>query len=257
MTRQTEPGDGYEDDGLFRTVMFGYDRAQVDDYVNAICDELHVLSIAVKRLSPVEEELAAAHTEIRRLQGQVSAATPSAAASARITHMLRIAEEEAAAVRREADELLAQARHDADVIRREAEVDSEHVAAARRRENQRAREDIIAGARAEAARILSDANVRGGNLAVSAIVTTNGHNGVTKGSLNGGAKTGGSPKTGSPNAGPVSPGPVSSGPVSPGPVGSGPVSSGPVNGATVDGPVTGVAKVPAKKNAAKKRTQSP
>ncbi|MEV6968122.1 hypothetical protein AB0M47_23725 [Hamadaea sp. NPDC051192] len=244
MTRQTEPGDGYEDDGLFRTVMFGYDRAQVDDYVNAICDELQVLSVAVKRLAPVEEELAAAHVELRRLQGQVSATTPSATASARITHMLRIAEEEAAALRGEADETLTKARQDADVIRRDAELDTEHVAAARRRENQRAREDIIAGARAEAARILSDANVRGGNLAVSAIIATNGHNGSVNGSVNGSA--GGSPpkspsKAGSPNAGPMS---------------AGPVSAVPADG-SANGPVHGVAKMPAKKNAAKRRTESP
>jgi cell division septum initiation protein DivIVA len=178
MTRQTEPGDGYEDDGLFRTVMFGYDRAQVDDYVNAIRDELHVLSVAVKRLTPVEEELAAAQTEIRRLQGAVAAATPSSAASARITQMLRVAEEEAAALRAEANEVLAKANQDADEIRRHAEMDTEHVAAARRRENQRVREDIIAGARAEAARILSDANLRSGNLAVGT-GTANGHNGAT------------------------------------------------------------------------------
>jgi len=203
MTRHTEPGEGYEDDGLFRTVMFGYDRAQVDDYVNAICDELHLLSLTVKRLTPVEEELAAAQTEIRRLQGAVSAATASATASARITQMLRLAEEEAAALRVEADDVLAHAHRDADGIRRAAEMDTEHVAAARRRENQRVREDIIAGARVEAARILSDANLRDGSLALEAV---NGHNGSA-------------------------------------------------NGAKVNGAVKGIAEVPVKKNAAKKRTQ--
>jgi len=162
MTRDTESGEGYEDDGLFRTVMFGYDRAQVDEYVNAICDELHVLSLAVKRLNPVEQELAAAHTEIRRLQGAVAAATPGASASARIVQMLRLAEDEAAVLRDQAQRDLERARRDADGIRRAAKIDTEHVAASRRRENQRLREDIVAGAHAEAARILAEANAGDG-----------------------------------------------------------------------------------------------
>jgi len=167
MTRDTESGEGYEDDGLFKTVMFGYDRGQVDEYVDAICDELHVLSLAVKQLTPVEQELAAAHTEIRRLQGTVAATTPGASASARIAQMLRLAEDEAAALRDQAQRELDQACHDADGIRRAAKIDTEHVAASRRRENQRLREDIIAGAHAEAARIMAEANARGGGLALS------------------------------------------------------------------------------------------
>lgn len=167
MNRDVSPPDGYEDDGLFQTVMFGYDRAQVDEYIDAICDELHVLSSAVKRLTPIEDDLLAANAEIHRLREIVSTNTPSAMATVRIQQMLKLAEEEATALREDAQRALDQAHHDASEIRRAAEVDCEHVAADRRREYQRLREETLAGAQAEAARIVAEANGRAGGLALA------------------------------------------------------------------------------------------
>jgi DivIVA domain-containing protein len=167
MNRDVTPSDGYEDDGLFQTVMFGYDRAQVDEYIDAICDELHVLSSAVKRLTPIEQDLMASNEEVQRLREIVSSNSPSGAASVRIQQMLRLAEEESAVLREEAQRALDAAHRDADAIRRAAEMDSEHVAADRRLEYQRMREDVLAGAQAEAARIVAEANGRSGGLALA------------------------------------------------------------------------------------------
>jgi DivIVA domain-containing protein len=176
MNRDVMPPDGYEEDGLFQTVMFGYDRAQVDEYIDAICDELHVLSSAVKRLTPIENDLLAANAEVDRLREALSAGTPSAAASVRIQEMLKLAEQEGATIRDEAQRALDQAHRDAEQIRRAAEVDCEHVAADRRREYQRLREDVLAGAQAEAARIMAEVNGRSGGLALA----TNVRNGLAK-----------------------------------------------------------------------------
>lgn len=197
MNRDVMPPDGYEEDGLFQTVMFGYDRTQVDEYVDAICDELAVLTGAVKRLTPIEHDLIGAQAEIHRLREIVSAGMPSANASARIQQMLKLAEEEATALREEGQSVLDLARRDADQIRRAAEVDSEYVAADRRREYQRMREDVLAGAHAEAARIVSEANMRGGGLALA----TNVKNGLAKQAKAGEARNG------SAKAGPVKGGP--------------------------------------------------
>jgi DivIVA domain-containing protein len=175
MNRDVTPSDGYEDDGLFQTVMFGYDRAQVDEYIDAICDELHVLSSAVKRLTPIEQDLMASNAEVQRLREIVSSNSPAGAASVRIQQMLRLAEEEAAVLREEAQSMLDAAHRDATDIRRAAELDSQHVAADRRQEYQRMREDVLAGAQAEAARIVAEANGRSGGLALA----TNVRNGLT------------------------------------------------------------------------------
>jgi cell division septum initiation protein DivIVA len=194
MNRDVMPPDGYEKDGLFQTVMFGYDRTQVDDYVDAICDELHLLAGAVRRLTPVEDDLIGAQAEIHRLHEIVSANTPNGAASVRIQQMLKLAEDEAAALREEAQRVLDQARRDSEAIRRAAEVDNEHVAADRRREYQRVREDVLAGARAEAARIVAEANMHGGGMSLA----TNVRNGLAK------PRTG----TGETRNGQTKPGPV-------------------------------------------------
>lgn len=186
MNRDVMPPDGYEEDGLFQTVMFGYDRAQVDEYIDAICDELHVLTSAVKRLTPIENDLLAANAEVHRLREIVSTGTPSASASVRIQQMLKLAEEEAGALRDEAQRALDQAHRDAEEIRRAAEVDSEHVAADRRREYQRLREDVLAGAQVEAARIVAEANGRSGGLALA----TNVKNGLAKPNTAADAKSG-------------------------------------------------------------------
>lgn len=174
MNRDVMPPDGYEDDGLFQTVMFGYDRAQVDEYIDAICDELHVLTGAVKRLTPYEQDLLAANDEINRLREVVSANVPSAVVSVRIQQMLKLAEEEAAALREDAQRALDQAQQDGAEIRKAAELDCEHVAADRRREYQRLRDETLAGAKAEAARIVAEANGRVGGLALA----TNVRNGL-------------------------------------------------------------------------------
>jgi cell division septum initiation protein DivIVA len=172
MNRDVKPQDGYEDDGLFQTVMFGYDRAQVDEYITAIGDELHVLSSAVKRLTPVEHDLLAANAEIHRLREVVSATMPSAVASVRIEQMLRLAEDEAATLREDAQRALDEAQREAAQVRQSAQIDSEHVAADRRQEYQRIREEVMAGAQAEAeaARVVAEADGHGSGMALAANV---------------------------------------------------------------------------------------
>jgi DivIVA domain-containing protein len=170
MNRDVKPPGGYEDDGLFQTVMFGYDRAQVDEYIDAICDELHVLSSAVKRMTPIEHDLLAANAEVHRLREVIAASVGNAVAGVRIQQMLQLAEEEAAAMRADGQRALDQANRDASEVRRAAEEDCQHVAAERRREYQRLREEVLAGAQAEAARIVADANGRQGGLALAANV---------------------------------------------------------------------------------------
>ncbi|NUT37627.1 MAG: DivIVA domain-containing protein [Hamadaea sp.] len=268
MTRQPGPGDGYEDDGLFRSVMFGYDRGQVDEYVDAICDELAVLSVAVKQIAPLEQELAVARKEVDRLSSELAAATPGATASVRIQEMLRLAEEEGDRIRAEAHSYLERARADADQIRRGAEIDCEHVAAARRQENQRLREDILAGAHAEAARILSDANVRAGTPLAGSVAPAG--NPSAKGN---GASSAPSSASGTPQIGPLAGFPVSGNPRNAGPAAvtqaNGKALNGnPVNGSGPGNLVNGGNQVngsgpagrnsgPQKGGAAKKRASTP
>jgi DivIVA domain-containing protein len=181
MNRDVKPPDGYQDDGLFQTVMFGYDREQVDEYIDAICDELHVLSSAVKRLTPIENDLLAANAEVHRLREMISANASTTGLTVRIERMLRLAEEEATALRDDARRMVDEANRDARrtvdeanqeaaEVRRAAALDCEHVAAERRREYQRLRDDVIVGAQAEAARIIAEANGRSGGLALAAKV---------------------------------------------------------------------------------------
>lgn len=170
MTRDAKPPDGYEDDGKFQTVMFGYDRAQVDEYIDAICDELHVLSGAVKRLTPLEHDLVAANSEVQRLREIAASGNSRAVAGVRIQQMLQLAEDEAGSVRQDAQRVIEQANRDAAEIRKAAEEDAQHVAADRRQEYERLREEVLAGAHAEADRILADANGRAGGMALAANV---------------------------------------------------------------------------------------
>src|SRR5262249_4284036 len=71
------------------------------------------------------------------------------------------------ALREDAQRTLDDAVRDAEQIRKAAEVDSQHVAADRRREYQQLKDDVLAGAEAEAARIVADANGRAGGLALA------------------------------------------------------------------------------------------
>ncbi|MBB5868176.1 cell division septum initiation protein DivIVA [Allocatelliglobosispora scoriae] len=150
---------GYETE-LFRTVMFGYERTQVDDYVDALRNEVHVLNDGLQRLLPLEGSLAAERAEAQRLRSELVERSMGASVSARIQQMLRLAEDEAAALRRVAEDQLAQAAADADEIRRAARMDAELAAASHRREHQAEAATLVAKAKAEAEQILAEARAR-------------------------------------------------------------------------------------------------
>lgn len=146
---------------LFEDALFGYDRSQVDAYVTAAVTRQHQLAAEVQRLSTVERELIAARAEIARLTDELSAAEPHATIGPRLQRILRLAHEEAREVRVQAAEELRRARLDAQLTRasatraaQEARRDFELALHERRRRYQAAVDEIISGARRQAARII-------------------------------------------------------------------------------------------------------
>lgn len=138
-------------------MILGYERTQVDDYIVALRDEVRVLTSGFQMLQPLEGSLAAERAETKRLRSELAERSLNAVASVRIQQMLRLAEDEAAAIRKAAVDRLAEATAEAERIRRAAHVDGEVAAAAHRRENQAEAATILAKARAEAERIVADA----------------------------------------------------------------------------------------------------
>jgi cell division septum initiation protein DivIVA len=123
----------YEDEDLFDVVMFGYRRDQVDKYLRVQTDQEQDRLARGLRIAELERQLAETLTENTKLRSTVARLTedltinrPTVTTSSRIQEMLRLAEEEAAAIRGEAAQY-------ADQIRREAREDANLAAAQRRR----------------------------------------------------------------------------------------------------------------------------
>ena len=125
----------------FDVALRGYDRSQVNDYLERVevalneADQRHAQDIA--RVGSVEQELAAVRQQLAEAERNASGEAPTPTmVGERVATLLRLADEEAAAVRAgaqgEADSLLEQARR---IIERES---SERKAALDRRDRETA-----------------------------------------------------------------------------------------------------------------------
>lgn len=148
---------GYEDDDPFHTVMFGYDRKEVDEYLIAVTEQVRVLTTTVTRLSQAEDDLVLAQAELERLRAELAAGLPSARASVTIQEMLRLAHREADDIRDQARAALAEASVEAERMRRAAREDGELAAASRRVELQATADEVLTSARQEADRLVEAA----------------------------------------------------------------------------------------------------
>lgn len=130
---------GYDEEEPFDVVMFGYDKDQVEAYVQAQAKAEKALMRQALGYADVEAQLTdsraeAAHlrTKVAGLTADLTSGKPSIVMSARMAGIFRIAEEEAAAIRAEANHILEMARADAEAIRRQAREDANLAAATRR-----------------------------------------------------------------------------------------------------------------------------
>jgi cell division septum initiation protein DivIVA len=130
---------GYDDEEPFDVVMFGYDKDQVDAYVQAQAKAEKALMRQTLGFAEIEAQLTDSQAEAARLRTKVAGLTedltsgkPSMVMSSRMAGLFKMAEEEAAAIRAEANNLLETARADAETIRRQAREDANLAAATRR-----------------------------------------------------------------------------------------------------------------------------
>lgn len=165
-------------DELFDAVMFGYKKEQVSAYVEADRDRVRKLAAEVQRLSTMERELVSARRDVDRLNTEVDRLTkevdhlteelatmdPYGVVGPRVQQILRLAQEEAAAIRGAAAEELRQAQAQARAII-EAETaqaiaarrDYEIALHERRIRQQAAADEVLKAARAQAAAIRDQA----------------------------------------------------------------------------------------------------
>lgn len=162
---------GVGSDELFDPVLFGYKKEQVSAYVQADRDRVRKLAAEVQRLSTVERELVAARRDVDRLTTEVDHLTaelatmdPYGVVGPRVQQILRLAQEEAAAIRHAAAEELRQAQSQAHAIieaenaqalaiRRDYEIALNE----RRMQQRAAADEVLKTARAQAAAILDQA----------------------------------------------------------------------------------------------------
>jgi cell division septum initiation protein DivIVA len=126
---------GYEDEDPFDVVIFGYRRDQVDEYLRIQVEQEQARLAQALRLADLEQRLEEAMAENMRLRSAVARLTDdltlnstTVGAASRIQEMLRLAEQEAAAIRAEASLY-------ADQIRRQAREDTNLAAAQRQSAN--------------------------------------------------------------------------------------------------------------------------
>jgi cell division septum initiation protein DivIVA len=117
---------GYEDEDPFDVVIFGYRREQVDEYLRIQVEQEQARLAQSLRLANLEQRLEEAMAEnarlrsaVARLSDDLTLSSATVGAGSRIQEMLRLAEQEAAAIRAEAstyaDQLRRQAREDANL----------------------------------------------------------------------------------------------------------------------------------------------
>jgi hypothetical protein len=122
----------YEVEDPFDVVMFGYKRAQVDEFLRIQVEQEEGKLSQALRFMDLEQRLdrvLAENEELRitltRMREELAANVPPLTASARVQAMLLLAEEEAAAIRAEAQTY-------AEQVRRQAREDANLAAAQRR-----------------------------------------------------------------------------------------------------------------------------
>jgi cell division septum initiation protein DivIVA len=126
---------GYENEDPFDVVMFGYQRDQVDEYLRTQVEQEQARLAETLRMADLERRLEEAvaeniklHSAVARLTDDLTLNSATVGAATRIQEMLRLAEQEAAAIRAEAASY-------ADQIRRQAREDANLAAAQRKSAN--------------------------------------------------------------------------------------------------------------------------
>jgi cell division septum initiation protein DivIVA len=148
----------------FDLALRGYERSQVESYLANIEAEnatlRHGRDVAADRVAMLEQRLEELHVELQTAQRQVAEFEPSyAGLGARVENILRLAEEEAVALRADAsatgDRIRATAEDDAKRIRSDADREAKDIVTAAEREAGQRRSAALAeaeGARADAAK---------------------------------------------------------------------------------------------------------
>jgi cell division septum initiation protein DivIVA len=148
----------------FDLALRGYERRQVEDYLANLEAEIatlrHGRDVAADRVAMLEQRLEELHVELQTAQRQVAEFEPSyAGLGARVENILRLAEEEAIALRADAsatgDRIRAGAEDDAKRSRGEADREAQDIVTAAEREAGQRRAAALAeaeGARADAAK---------------------------------------------------------------------------------------------------------
>jgi peptidoglycan DL-endopeptidase CwlO len=154
-SERSQPGHGDRDAGnRFETVMRGYDKRQVEDYVAWLGEQLSAMQAD---LTETRRKLDAAREDSAALRQQLQTRPPHEQVSARMAEILRLAQEEAEQEREKAAEqaadILEQTQAKAAEVIEEARSD----AAQMTRETQGQCEDQLASAQAKVAQLLETA----------------------------------------------------------------------------------------------------
>jgi len=150
--------------GVFEVVLWGYDRAQVNQCIGELEDRLAALYDDQLRADDLESQVRRLREQLAVLRAKLPRVPAAHPASDDVAGILASAEREAAEIRAEAGRELAEARADAIGIvaaaRHEAtraRRDCDTVLAEYRRKRRTEADELIAAAHKEAARILTEA----------------------------------------------------------------------------------------------------
>lgn len=150
----------------FEVVRRGYDRAQVSEAIERLDADVRIAltdrDAAVARASDLASQLSAVHAEMESLRRKLAttAAPTYETMGERIAHMLRLAEEEAAEIRRTAHTDTATLREEAQTMREQSEAEQHKAAAEQARVHEAAKREaaqVLTTANSKAAGILTEA----------------------------------------------------------------------------------------------------
>ncbi|MBA2417143.1 MAG: DivIVA domain-containing protein [Geodermatophilaceae bacterium] len=153
----------------FEVVLRGYDRAQVRETVERLDADVRIAltdrDAAVARASNLASQLSAVHAEMESLRRKLaSTAAPTyETMGERIAHMLRLAEEEAAEIRRTAHTDTATLREEAQAMREQSDAQRQRIAAEAERIRTTAEQkavSVLADAERKATALVSDAEAQ-------------------------------------------------------------------------------------------------
>ncbi|WP_155368117.1 DivIVA domain-containing protein [Catellatospora vulcania] len=112
-------------DELFAAHLLGYSFDEVDAYVEDTARRMRRLIAEVQRLSAANVLLDEVLAENARLTAELAEVRPHARIGPRVQSIMRLAEQEADELRSTACEVLADARREADAIRRQAQAEAD------------------------------------------------------------------------------------------------------------------------------------